>query len=49
MSTFLFQLTLYVDGTISYEGKRPKDLPGVLRILADAAEAGGITWVDLDE
>lgn len=46
MNEFLFQLTMYRDGTIRYEGKRPRDLGEVLRILAVAADEGKIHWGD---
>lgn len=46
MNEFLFQLTMYHDGTIRYEGRQPKNLGEVLRILANAADEGGIVWGD---
>lgn len=45
MKDYLMQLTLYPDGTIVMSGTRPDDVGGVLRVLADAADAGAIAWV----
>ncbi len=48
MADHLMQITLYPDGMITVSGKRPDDLSGVLRDLADAAEAGFINWVGVN-
>jgi hypothetical protein len=46
MDDFVFQLTLYRDGTVRYHGKRTEKLGEVLRILAEAADEGKIHWGD---
>jgi len=52
MTDVFFQVTLYTDGTITYRGKRPKSdesLGEALRAIADAADAGKITWAIVEE
>lgn len=45
MSGHLLQVTLYPDGRILVSGTPPRDLGCVLRTIADAADAGEITWI----
>lgn len=44
----MFSVTLYGDGTLAIGGKEPKrgnaGLADVLRIIADAVEAGQVGW-----
>lgn len=46
MKDYLFQLTMYHDGTIRYDGRQPRNLGEVLRMLAEAADEGKIVWGD---
>lgn len=46
---WLFRLTLWPDGTMVAQGARTESLGNALRILADAADAGRITWEGTDD
>ena len=45
----VFRLTLYNDGRVMYEGKKPRNLANVLRTMADGLDSGGFTMFDPEQ